>query len=258
MKQQGFSLVELSIVLVILGLLIGGILTGQSLIRAAESRSVTKEYESWVTATNVFRQKYLAFPGDMNNATAFWGKDNTYCAAHTGTAATNGTCNGNGDGIITDCASGNVTCEAFQYWKQLSLAGLIEGNYTGISGVNRNDDTDAGINAPASKVGSGTWMLQNIAFSSSSSFRSKTDYGNGLIYGAQAIYWPADGIFTPAEAWSIDLKMDDGHASKGKVWGVRYRECTLANDTTGTETDYLDYDLTVTSKQCGLAFLKVF
>ena len=69
--DKGFSLVELSIVLVILGLLIGGILTGQSLIRAAELRSVTTQYQGYVTAVNTFRDKYFALPGDMPNAIDF-------------------------------------------------------------------------------------------------------------------------------------------------------------------------------------------
>ncbi|MGB1539971.1 MAG: prepilin-type N-terminal cleavage/methylation domain-containing protein, partial [Rickettsiales bacterium] len=56
--NRGFSLVELSIVLVILGLLTGGILGGQSLIRAAEMRAIATEYDAWKTAVNVFKDKY--------------------------------------------------------------------------------------------------------------------------------------------------------------------------------------------------------
>ena len=72
-KRSAFSLVELSIVLVILGLLTGGILSGQSLIRAAELRSVTTEYSRYTAATYSFRDKYFALPGDMSNAESFWG-----------------------------------------------------------------------------------------------------------------------------------------------------------------------------------------
>ena len=71
--KKAFSLVELSIVLVILGLLVGGILTGQSLIRAAELRSVTTEFSQYQTAVMTFRDKYFAIPGDMKNARDFWG-----------------------------------------------------------------------------------------------------------------------------------------------------------------------------------------
>ena len=72
-NKKAFSLVELSIVLVILGLLVGGILSGQSLIRAAQLRSVTADYTRFVTAVNTFRDKYFALPGDMTNAQSVWG-----------------------------------------------------------------------------------------------------------------------------------------------------------------------------------------
>ena len=62
--QPGFSLVELSIVLVILGLLTGGILAGQSLIRAAELRSISTDYSRYIAAVQAFRDKYFALPGD--------------------------------------------------------------------------------------------------------------------------------------------------------------------------------------------------
>lgn len=70
--KNAFSLVELSIVLVILGLLTGGILAGQNLIRAAELRSVTTQLQQYQTALQTFRNKYFALPGDMTKATDFW------------------------------------------------------------------------------------------------------------------------------------------------------------------------------------------
>ena len=84
---SGFTLVELSIVLVILGLLVGGVLTGQSLIHAAELRAVTTEHDKFVTAINTFRDKYMALPRRMSNAVRYWG------AMDGGTA----------DGIDSDC-----------------------------------------------------------------------------------------------------------------------------------------------------------
>ncbi|PZP83692.1 MAG: type II secretion system protein, partial [Azospirillum brasilense] len=57
---HGFSLVELSIVLVILGLLTGGILGGQSLIRAAELRTISTDANRYITAAQTFRDKYFA------------------------------------------------------------------------------------------------------------------------------------------------------------------------------------------------------
>ena len=133
--KHAFSLVELSIVLVILGLLTGGILTGQSLIRASELRSVTTEYQRYITATQTFRDKYFALPGDMNNATRFWGDDNAACADAAIPNGTPGTCNGNGNGGL-EWAGASATGERFQFWKHLSLAGVIEGTYSGLAGSN--------------------------------------------------------------------------------------------------------------------------
>ena len=66
-----FSLVELSIVLVILGLLVGTVLTGKSLIRASELRSVVSQFQAFHAAHNAFKDKYFSIAGDMNNATQF-------------------------------------------------------------------------------------------------------------------------------------------------------------------------------------------
>lgn len=71
--EFAFSLVELSIVLVILGLLVGGVVAGQSLIRAAELRSVSTDYQRFLTATLTFRDKYFALPGDFTMASRVWG-----------------------------------------------------------------------------------------------------------------------------------------------------------------------------------------
>ena len=84
----------------ILGLLVGGVLAGKSLIRAAELRSIITDYNKYQSAVLAFRDKYFALPGDMTNATLFWGKNNAACPGATGTAATPGTCNGDGSGQI--------------------------------------------------------------------------------------------------------------------------------------------------------------
>src|SRR6201999_103149 len=69
-SEQGFTLIELSIVLVIIGLIVGGVLVGQDLIRAAEIRATLTQVEKFNTAVNTFYGKYGALPGDMNNGVA--------------------------------------------------------------------------------------------------------------------------------------------------------------------------------------------
>jgi prepilin-type N-terminal cleavage/methylation domain-containing protein len=136
-NMRGFSLVELSIVLVILGLLTGGILAGQSLIRASELRAVTTEYQRYATATQTFRDKYFALPGDFRDATRFWQRmTNTADCITNSTAAVNaaGSCDGDADAFIEAAAAASQSGEMFHYWRQLALAGLVEGTYSGVAG----------------------------------------------------------------------------------------------------------------------------
>ena len=116
--QRGFSLVELSIVLVILGLLTGGILTGQSLIRASELRSVVTQIQGFQSAAYSFRDKYFAMPGDMRNAESFWGTDPNGCPTNTVQTTRTQTCNGDGDGVIERRTVGTGSDERFRAWQQ--------------------------------------------------------------------------------------------------------------------------------------------
>ena len=124
--KKGFSLVELSIVLVILGLLTGGILTGQTLIRAAELRSVNADVQRFQAATRTFQSKYFAFAGDMRNATDFWGAadgndglgDDCYAIDSTILADAAQTCNGDGNGEIAaggGSATNHTISEQYRY-----------------------------------------------------------------------------------------------------------------------------------------------
>src|SRR3990167_3747578 len=216
--KSGFSLVELSIVLVILGLLTGGILAGQSLIRAAELRSVNTEYQRYYTASLAFRDKYFAIPGDMTNATAFWGKDNVKCTADSGTTTVAGTCNGDGGGMIGGAGSAGATGELYRYWQQLALAGLIEGTYTGYAGPAAGADHVIGTNAPRSKMNNGGWGITNRANYAGDAAIYAYDYGNMFMFGAQQSgNLPELNITTPEETWNIDTKMDDGKPGSGKL-----------------------------------------
>jgi len=253
--KSGFSLVELSIVLVILGLLTGGILGGQSLIKAAELRSIGEEYKQWQIAVNTFKGKYNSLPGDTTLAVRIWGDGD----------ATGETWDGNGDGTIDYAAAASQEGEIFTFWQHLSLAGLINGEYTGIAGGGSVEDSSPGENVPASKYGGGGWSMNNIPSGSDESavgwYYNATQgpsYGNFYQVGAKTEDWEmGTGLLTPEEAWNIDTKFDDGIPSRGIIIGRYFDSCgQLASGGTGTASN-LDavYNLSESSEQCALAFL---
>lgn len=70
----GFTLVEMSIVLVIIGLLVGGILVARGLIKAAELRATLSQVNQITAAVNTFKLRYNALPGDLTIAdVTAWG-----------------------------------------------------------------------------------------------------------------------------------------------------------------------------------------
>lgn len=239
MTKRAFSLVELSIVLVILGLLVGGVLSGQALIRAAELRSVITDYSKYITAANSFRDKYFTMPGDMANATQFWGRqvNQPWCATASGAAVTaNGVCDGNGNGIVNDAAAASQSGERTQLWRQLALAGLIEGTYTGLVGSASAIDLITGQNVPASKLG------RSAAFNSGTQSSTvvagrwfAVEYGNALHFAIPAV--PLNlGAVRSEEAWNIDTKLDDGKPARGRLIAFIFNTCTDAGSAAGSRT----------------------
>lgn len=259
--KNAFSLVELSIVLVVLGLLTGGILTGQNLIRSSEMRSVTVELQRFQTAVQSFRNKYFALPGDMPNATDFWGAA-TSCPGTSATPSTDGTtCSGNGNGLI-EATTDN---EHFKLWQHLANAGLIEGNYTGVPGTGGANDHDPGINAPASKMSNGVWAATQWEELTGQAGPFNGDYKASLIFGSAGNGEP-NAIMTPEELWNIDKKVDDGMPATGLVV-VRARAQCAAHPTTGAllttnsaDAAILDakYPLNLTDISCAGIFRRLW
>jgi len=112
-KQQGFTLVELSIVIIIIGLLIAGVTAGQSLIKLVRLNATITEFKKYELAFYVFTETYRHIPGDMPNASAFWSE----------------AIDGNGNGVIDSTEI--VGPEVIESWQHLSLSGMITENYSG-------------------------------------------------------------------------------------------------------------------------------
>jgi prepilin-type N-terminal cleavage/methylation domain-containing protein len=117
-KQQGFTLIEIAIVLVIIGLLLGGVLKGQELITSARVRNLITQQDGVKAAYFGFLDRFRALPGDYDQAfTNIAGISNAAC---------NGG-NGNGNGRIESTAPAS---ENVLVWEHLSKAGFINGSYT--------------------------------------------------------------------------------------------------------------------------------
>lgn len=123
-RQQGFTLIEIAIVLVIIGLLLGGILKGQELITSARVRNLIAQQDGVKAAFFGFQDRFRAFPGDYTAATTnIVGVLNT-----TGCGVSGNSGNGNGNGRV-ETGSGGLY-EDLLAWEHLSKAGFITGTYT--------------------------------------------------------------------------------------------------------------------------------
>lgn len=199
-SNQAFTLIELSLVLVIIGLIVGAVLVGQQMIRSSELRSAVTQIEKYSSAVNTFRNKFSGLPGDLKNAYGF-GFDNGRSAALSGNGA---------------IESGAGTSATFQeetscFWDDLDYANLI----------------DASLNQEASCEQAQTPVrLEN------SIPRSDVGQSNFLIMGAigGVNYWWLTGVnsitagayditdnLTADAANQIDTKMDDGLYNSGTV-----------------------------------------
>jgi prepilin-type N-terminal cleavage/methylation domain-containing protein len=259
--NRGFSLLELSVVLTIIGLLAGGVLAGRHLIKSARLRAAGTEFTQFQVAVKTFEDKYQALPGDMTNATAYWGRADTgaftgQCAAPlTNVGTGTQTCNGDGNGRVGVWAAG-LYYETFRFWQQLVNEGLVTGPFTGVHSVSGFSHAVIGENVPASRYPAGGWSLENYLNLTPWVEAFSVEVGNYYVIGANstngATYMP---LFTPEEAFAIDTKMDDGKPARGNVVATWWNECTTAasrNDLDG------DYDLANINIACGFLFIKSF
>jgi len=176
-KQRGFTLIEIAIVLVIIGLLLGGVLKGQELITSARVRNLISQQDGIKAAYFGFLDRYRALPGDYTAATTnINGVGATPC----------GTGNGDGNGQIT----GN---EAILSWEHLSKAGFINGSYT-------CNTTESTTTTPSNPYGTRMQLIYDNVYDGAPTARHNVKTGNQI---------PSDIM---AE---VDRKADDGNAAGG-------------------------------------------
>jgi prepilin-type N-terminal cleavage/methylation domain-containing protein len=256
-RTSGFTLIELSIVLVVIALLIGGILAARDLIRAAKIRQSMSQKDQIVQSVTTFRIKYNCLPGDCINATDFFGADPEGCPGSGGKTPKTQTCNGNGRGNI-----GFPQNEAYYFWQHLSAAGFWSGLFRGI--WTSSGGTDSTTYAATAISNDYLWFVSPASIMGGVPMINGQPYINHFLIALPAdplVAYSTDPavspiLFRPPEMQAIDTKYDDGKPASGRVMidngGMDVTICINVN---GTNSTYLT---TTGTGNCMPTFPNVF
>ncbi len=176
-RQSGFTLIEIAIVLVIIGLLLGGILKGQELINSARVKNLATDFRNVPVFIYGYQDKFRALPGDDP-------------AAIEHVTATN---NGDGDGVIEgawDSGTAAIPTEAFLFWQHVRLAGLAPGP----------TDLAATDYRPRNAVGGAIGVQSTAPFT-----------------GIGGTYFICSGGILGSYAKQLDIQLDDGNTETGSL-----------------------------------------
>jgi len=225
---SGFTLIELSIVLVIIGLIIGGILVGQDLVRSSYVRAQITQIEKYNTAVNDFRDKYGGIPGDLALTLANqFGFTSTSCLGD-GSAPLGGR-NGNGliEGAGLAAPLAALMGENLLFWTDLSAVHLIDGSfpgggatYVGCPGGSLNLTTTPGSAylgdyIPPAKIGGGIFVHVYSTTGANWYLLSQIPSFQGV--NSQVKGNPVIPVFL---SYQMDSKVDDGLPTAGNVQAV--------------------------------------
>ena len=179
--QAGFTLVEIAVVLVIIGLLLGGVLKGQELINSAKVKSLINDFRSVSTMIYAYQDRFRAFPGDDARADQHVGPNSA--ASTPANDLGNGRIGGSWDSTTT-------TDESYRVWLHLRLANLTTGSVT------VGDAAYPPLNAESGRIGV---------------------TGDPPITGLAGSYFVCSSGINARFARQIDSSMDDGNTSTGSV-----------------------------------------
>jgi prepilin-type N-terminal cleavage/methylation domain-containing protein len=185
-QQSGFTLVEIAIVLVIIGLLLGGILKGQELINSAKVKNLANDFRVVPTYIYAFQDKFKALPGDDANVDS-----------HV-SGATKAAVAGLGNGVIDGhWNSTTATDESYLFWQHVRLANLAAGP----------TDTADVTYRPTNAVGGTIGINSNSAAAAQ-------------ITGMTGTYQICSKGILGKFAIQLDVQMDDGQPCTGSMRAI--------------------------------------
>jgi len=185
-RQAGFTLVEIAIVLVIIGLLLGGILKGQELINSAKVKNLANDFRTIPTYIYGYQDKFRALPGDDCKAGSHVGTPAVDLATPCPAPAGNGVINGMWN-------STTQTDESYLFWQEVRLANLAAGPTT---------LTDADY-IPKNAVGGPIGITSPIT--------------GQTVAGLTGTYMICSGGIQGKFAKQLDIQMDDGNTTTGSM-----------------------------------------
>jgi prepilin-type N-terminal cleavage/methylation domain-containing protein len=228
-RAAGFTLVEISIVLVIIGLLVGAIVVGHEMLLSARIRQQIKQVETFDTSVNAFKMKYNCLPGDCNKASQLGlGCIGPGCGWPLSSSP-----NGDGDGEV--CTGGNtgacipafgafqVNGENINFWYQLYQAGYIPpAECVSNSGAAECSGSPIGVYTPRAKLdyssgGSyGGIGIYNLVYANQQAGTINVLWDNAYYFGS-GFSDASNPILRAPDVMTIDQKIDDGFPGSGKV-----------------------------------------
>jgi prepilin-type N-terminal cleavage/methylation domain-containing protein len=227
-RQEGFTLVEMAIVLVIIGLIIGGILKGQEIVNNGRVKAQVAQIDSIKAAIQTFLDKYGFYPGDDNQVVTQFGLDTSF--------------NGSGDGIVStsppapdlDSATENNNTGPNAVWFLLEAANLLSGVQSSSNGA----QTNANHYNLLGKINASYLTFADFAYVVSG---TTTTNKSVRISGTSNPSTPTP-VMREQDASQIDLKYDDGQPTTGSIVVTTYSSgsncCGAVACTTSTTTSY--------------------
>lgn len=206
-KQLGFTLVELSIVIVVVTLITSGIIAANSILQSAKlTRTITLVRETH-TAAMTFKAKYNCIPGDCANVVAL---------GIISAAGDKGDGDGNGKintvSHMTSAGSGVLMKETMNFFHHLKYAQLMQGNYDGYSGFTNFNGVFKGL-MPQLPLNDSEYLSALNMYAWDGPY-----FGNVLVtHSGNTATSNYGWALTAMESYELDSKIDDGDPVKGDV-----------------------------------------